>query len=1335
MGRTSSAVAILEAHGPTGCPGGQAAAAALPGAQSDCLHELFERQADARGAAVALVCGDTALSYCELELRANRLAHRLREMGAGPSFLVGIALARSELPIIAILGCLKAGAAYVPIDATHPDDRIRYIIAEADVAVLLTEQAQASRLAKLFAGRVIALDDAAQSATAPSSRFSREQTGLLPTDLCYVIYTSGTTGRPKGVMAEHRNAVHFVHAFNRVCRTLPEDRVYQGFSLGFDGSVEEIWMAFSNGATLVVPTSDAPRFGNELARYLARQHVTYLSTVPTMLTTMTEAVPTLRQLVLSGEVCQPQLVERWAVPGRLMLNVYGPTEATVNTTAAVCKPGEPITIGRPLEGYEISVLDGQLRPLPRGAVGELYIGGPGIARGYLKQPDLTASSFVVSPYNGQRLYRTGDLGCINEAGEVEYCGRLDSQVKVRGHRVELAEIEAVLLEQAHVIGSVARLHEADGSQSLAAYVVLDPPTAPLDRTAILTALRARLPAYMMPGFLEVVPELPLLASGKVDRKRLPSPVSPLIDVSSAATAPATALEATIAAVWASIFRVSRVGVEQNFFLDLGGHSLLAAQVTALLRSRAELDLAVRDIYSFPTVRELAQHAAENAATAGPSDNTAFPAADEYSRVPSLWGTLLQGMCIFVLGGLAILPLVVVAPLADHVLHSPSSLIGNAFIALSLVLALWPVMLALSIAAKWLIIGRYRQGAYPLWGSYYLRWWLVARLQALSGAGILAGTPLMSVYYRLMGARVGRDCMLDTALCSSFDLVTIGDGTSIGAETQLPGYRVENGALLIGRVDIGSRCFIGVHSALGLDVRMGDEARLDDQSLLPDGATMAAGEQRRGSPAQSAEVAVPGGQPRHSSQGRLVLFALSAIVLGYACVLFLAAPNLIALWLWLLAYQHGALPLALLISIVSVPVWLVFYCLWIALLKAILLRRARAGIYDLYSIYYLRHWIVYSLMRAVRGLLLPLFTTIYLPPFMRLLGAQIGAHSEMSTVWCFTPDLLAAGDASFFADGCFLGGRRSYGGRFELRPTRVGSKSFVGNSAILPPGAGLGDRCLLGVLSSPPAASETTPDGTDWLGSPAFPLPNRQKVAGFDESRTFRPTPGLYAQRALIDACRILIPITSLVLIIGFGGAALLLSYEHYGPGIMLAAAPLLGTGLAALAVAAVVALKWMVMGKFKPVIVPLWCPYVWLNEMVNGAYETMMAPVVSLCFGTPFAAWLLRLLGCRIGRYNFIATSLFSEFDLVQIGDFVALNSGAVIQNHLFEDRIMKSSDLRIDDGCSVGNMSVVLYGSHMQHGALLGPLSLLMKGEIVPPATRWHGIPTVKTFAASNRN
>jgi non-ribosomal peptide synthetase-like protein len=367
------------------------------------------------------------------------------------------------------------------------------------------------------------------------------------------------------------------------------------------------------------------------------------------------------------------------------------------------------------------------------------------------------------------------------------------------------------------------------------------------------------------------------------------------------------------------------------------------------------------------------------------------------------------------------------------------------------------------------------------------------------------------------------------------------------------------------------------------------------------------------------------------------------------------------------------------------------------------------------------------MRASRGLLLPVFTTLYLPSWMRLLGARIGAHAEMSTIFCFTPDLLAAGDGSFFADGCLLGGRRSYGGRFELRTNHVGCKSFVGNGAILPPGAGLGDNCLLGVLSVPPSRTGKTPDGTDWLGSPAFSLPNREKIGGFDERRTFNPTPKLYAQRAVIDACRILVPAISAFGLVGLGISALLLSYESYGSSITLAIAPLVAVAMAMLAVTIVVALKWAVMGRFKPVVVPLWCPYVWLNEMVNGAYESIMAPVVSLFFGTPFAAPLLRLLGCRIGRYSYIATSLFSEFDLVEIGDQVALNSGAVIQNHLFEDRIMKASYLRIGDRCSVGNMAVVLYDGHMQSGAVLGPLSLLMKGEIVPPGSRWHGIPTVK--------
>ena len=576
-----------------------------------CLHELFEAQADARGEATAVVCGEVSLSYAALEERSNQLAHYLRRFGVGPGMMVGLYFERSALPIIAILACLKSGAAYVPIDPIHPKERIRYIVDEAEIAALLTDKALFDRAGKVFGGRPIAIDSSSTEIQAQSaSRLSRADTGLCPDDLCYVIYTSGSTGRPKGIMTEHRNAYHFATAFNEQCETTAEDRIYQGFPLGFDGSVEEIWMAFSNGATLVLGTKETPRFGNDLAGYLSRHDVTYLSTVPTMPSTITENISSLRQVIVSGEVCPPELVSRWARSGRRMLNVYGPTEATVNTTVAVCEPGRTITIGRPLSGYSTFILNEDMQPVRPGHQGELYIGGAGISRGYLKQPELTARQFVVSPCDGSRLYRTGDLACINTRGELEFFGRIDDQVKIRGYRVELSEIEAMLLEQPNVASATVRLHDRDGIQALAGYVVLNPPSASLDRSALLKELRARLPAYMVPAYLDVIELLPTLTTGKIDRKRLPAPNLPLVDDASVTALPKTPLEVDIAAVWAAVFKVPQVGVEQDFFLELGGHSLLAAQMTAALRSRTGLHVAVRDVYSYPTVRKLAEHLAQ-----------------------------------------------------------------------------------------------------------------------------------------------------------------------------------------------------------------------------------------------------------------------------------------------------------------------------------------------------------------------------------------------------------------------------------------------------------------------------------------------------------------------------------------------------------------------------------------------------------------------------------------------------------------------------------------------------------------------------------------------------
>ncbi len=1292
-----------------------------------CLHQIFEAQSSACGEAPAVICGELVLSYSEVEAASNRLARQLRSAGAGRGALVGLCLNRSERPIIAILACLKAGAAYVPIDPGHPDDRVRYIIEEAEISIVISEDALVDRIRPVFDGAIVSLDaDAAEIAAQSSERLTRDESGVTPADLCYVIYTSGTTGRPKGVMTEHRNAFHFVQAFNTVCATTPSDRIYQGFSLGFDGSVEEIWMAFSNGAALVVGAKDTPRFGNDLSQYLARVGVTYFSTVPTMLSTMTEDIPTLQQLVVSGEVCPPELVARWSRPGRSILNVYGPTEATVNTTAKVCQSGEAITVGHPLAGYSTLVLDSDMRPLPRGTKGELCIGGPGVCRGYLKQIELTSRHFVRSTLDGERIYRTGDLAAINERGEIEFFGRIDDQVKIRGYRIEPSEIASVLLEQDNVASAAVVAHDRAGVLTLAAYVVADDREKGIDRPALLAALKAKLPVYMIPAYLDVLDQLPMLATGKVDRKRLPLPVQPLVDEANVGAPPANVVEAKIADTWATIFGVAAIGVEQDFFLDLGGHSLFAAQMVALLRSRADLHIAVREVYAFPTVRKLATHLA-SARVPAVSPSPEREARPPLRRAPGFRVGAVQAFLMVASWYAFSTPTFFVLPIADDVLRGRMSMAAAIVVLTLFYLALWPIWIVLGIAAKWLIIGRYKPGVYPLWGSYYMRWWLASGLQRLFGAGGFVGTPLMPLYYRLMGAKVGRGCALNSALVSAWDLVSIGDYSSIGLDTQMHGARVENGYLIIGHIDIGSRCFVGSHSAFGLDVRMSDDSRLDDQSLLPDGATLAAGEQRRGSPVKAAEVPAPEGPIYLASLRRQFVFVVLSWLIGGSVSLASWAPGFAVLWIWLLAFRHGLIWVAIWATAALAPAFVVLTCLWIAGLKAILLRRAKPGVYPLYSFYYLRNWLAYGLMRSSRGLLLPIFTTIYLPPWMRLLGAKIGKHAEMSTVWSFMPELLDAGDGTFFADGCMLGGRRVYGGRFQIGVNRVGSRSFVGNGAILPTGASLGERCLLGVLSAPPSSAQATADGTDWLGSPAFQLPNRQKVLGFGDATTYAPSRKLYAQRAAVDALRILIPSYTGFLLGLAGLAAVLYGYEVYGMGVTFALLPALGLVFAAVAVLIVVAIKWAVMGRFKPVIKPLWSPYVWFNEMVNGAYESIMAPVVSSFFGTPFAAPLLRLLGCKIGRHCFINTGLFSEFDLVQIGDYVALNPGVVIQNHLFEDRIMKSSYLTIENGCSIGNMSVVLYDSRMGEGATLGPLSLLMKGEVMPPGNRWYGIPTVQ--------
>src|SRR6266851_74035 len=382
------------------------------------LHEIFEAQADARPNAVAVAFGTETATYLELEQRANRIARHLREQGVRPESRVALLLPRSTDLYAAILGVLKAGAAYVPLDAEYPADRVAYILEDSGAEALLTTADLAEPHA-VYRGVVVRMDaDLAEIDAQSPARLPHNTVGVGPRDLCYVIYTSGSTGRPKGVMIEHRSASHLVCAEARIFAVRPEDRVYQGFSLSFDASVEEVWLAFHAGATLVAATPEMAHAGPDLPRLLAELGVTVLSCVPTLLLMFTEDVPTVRLLILGGEACPEQIVERWARPGRRMVNTYGPTEATVIATYAELHRGKAVTIGRAAPGYRVHILDDSLRPVPAGVVGEICIGGIGVARGYSGLEELTRERFVSDPFTPgdphARLYRTGDLGRLDD---------------------------------------------------------------------------------------------------------------------------------------------------------------------------------------------------------------------------------------------------------------------------------------------------------------------------------------------------------------------------------------------------------------------------------------------------------------------------------------------------------------------------------------------------------------------------------------------------------------------------------------------------------------------------------------------------------------------------------------------------------------------------------------------------------------------------------------------------------------------------------------------------------------------------------------------------------
>ncbi|MFI6007000.1 amino acid adenylation domain-containing protein, partial [Streptomyces sp. NPDC051366] len=575
--------------------------------ESGRLSDMFESVVAGSPEQTAVVFGDESVTYADLNRRANRLAHLLITQGVGPEQTVALAIPRSIDMIVAVLAAAKAGAAYLPVDAGYPADRIAYMLSDAQPIRVLTTSTTAPQLPPTHTPQILL--DTPHTTTTLADCPDHNPTDadrthpLHPNNTAYVIYTSGSTGRPKGVMVSHTGIQSLVTAEIERFAVDATSRVLQLASFSFDAAFMEILMAFGAGATLVVPPP-GPLVGDALGTEIAERRISHALIPPTVLSGLSRvAGPEFRTLVVGGEACSAELVARWA-PGRRMVNAYGPTEATACVAMAFpLEDGRP-PIGRPVPNARLYVLDAALRVLPVGVVGELYVTGAGLARGYVDRPGLTAERFVADPHGqpGARMYRTGDLVRWRADGQLEYIGRADDQVKIRGFRIELGEIETALAAHPGIAQATAMVRtDQPGDKRLIAYAV---PTEgiTLDPTEIRRSLADSLPEYMVPSAVIVLDHLPLTSNGKLDRKALPAPD---FTASANGRAPRTPREQLLCDLFAEVLRLPHVSIDDSFF-DLGGHSLLATRLISRIRTVLRAEIPLRTLFDAPTVAELAE---------------------------------------------------------------------------------------------------------------------------------------------------------------------------------------------------------------------------------------------------------------------------------------------------------------------------------------------------------------------------------------------------------------------------------------------------------------------------------------------------------------------------------------------------------------------------------------------------------------------------------------------------------------------------------------------------------------------------------------------------------
>ncbi|MCE2881837.1 MAG: amino acid adenylation domain-containing protein [Planctomycetaceae bacterium] len=1273
-------------------------------------------------------------TYAELDAMAEQVAGLVAaSLGARPvrDAVVALALPRTDPWLYAaMLGSMRAGCAYVAIDPAFPARQAAEIVRDAAAVALVAERARADDIS--MEGGLAPLVTTEDLARAP-----RLQGGGAPAphDLAYVIYTSGTTGRPKGVEIEHRSILNLVAADMPEFGLGPHDRIAQGSSASYDSSVEEIWLAWAVGATIVVMDDATARLGPDLVEWLVRERVTVLCPPPTLLRALAcddpaRMLPAIRLLYVGGEALPQDVADLWS-QGRRLENGYGPTECTVTCLRSTVRAGEPVTIGRAVPNATAHVIDPEdpaLRVIDGDAQGELVVGGASLARGYRGQPETTAARFIEHPSLG-RVYRTGDLVHRDARGEFHYHGRIDAQVKLRGYRIELGAIDARLAAHETVREAAATVEGEGAQRRLVAHVVLAAGAA-LDADALRAFVAAELPAYMVPVAIASIDALPRSIGAKLDRKRLPEIRSARADAKPHVAA-VTETERAVAEAFA-FGAASPVSVEADLFDDLGLDSLTVAIAVSRMRAHDSLRAAtVRLAYTHRTVRGIAAAVDAVRAASAPSTRQERSPAQGTSRPMLVATAQCAFLCVMLLAASQLTWIPNAGGLvAEAMTDSPAAIAVLAAVTALGVAAYCTGAIALAALAKWVLIGRYRVMRVRAWSGFHLRHWAVVRVAALIPWDLLEVTGLAPVVLRLLGARIGRGVHIHRGVRltdGGWDLLTLEDGATVGQDACLRTLELEAGTLVFGPVTMRRNSTLETRAGLSPGAELGEGSILRPLSNLAAGAVHM-NAVLDGVPAvrMADAPSVPTVEPSAATPRRAAMTAALAVAVIGAIALPWAAA------LWLLGFHADSalrsdlfdgdsvfpsgLGLARLAAAVVVAGALT------VLFEALLVRllgRAPRGAYALGSFaasrMSLQSMLVESAGKWLSG-------TLMWPIWLNLAGARIGRGCEISTVTDVIPSTVTIGRETFFADGIYLGGPRLHAGTATIEPVELGESCFVGNHAVLPAGTRLAPGTLVGISTRGDGLPYET--GASWFGHPAFRLPKRE-IVDMPRELTHDPTIVRRLNRWLWELARFLLPIGPMFVGLAWFRAMEMAEGATSGVVFRLVALPLGVLGALAALALAVVAMKWLLIGRVRPATHALWSCWCSRWDYLYVAWGMWASVPLGFLEGTPMLVGYLRAMGCRIGRRALLGHGFAHvvDPDMLRFGDDVTVD--ALFQAHTFEDRVLKVDHVDLRDGCTVLPNTVILYGAEVGAGATVAPHSVVMKRERLSPGLRYEGAPT----------